>query len=44
MTEIYSTAKVCPIDFPDCNLDEEGLSLEPGKVYVVYILKRLLKL
>ncbi|KAK5650646.1 hypothetical protein RI129_001675 [Pyrocoelia pectoralis] len=30
MTSIYSTAKICPYGKPDCNLNTEGLSLEPG--------------
>ncbi|KAI4460682.1 angiotensin-converting enzyme [Holotrichia oblita] len=35
MTEIYSTAKVCPPDFPECNLDEEGLPLEPDLINIM---------
>lgn len=31
MTNIYSTAKICPYNKKDsCNLETEGLSLEPG--------------
>lgn len=30
MTNIYSTAKICPYSKQDCSLDTDGLSLEPG--------------
>lgn len=31
MSEIYSTGKVCPYNKQNCDLQKEGLSLEPGK-------------
>ena len=30
MTNIYSTAKICPFSNQKCDLSKEGLSLEPG--------------
>ncbi|KAB0802038.1 hypothetical protein PPYR_04224 [Photinus pyralis] len=30
MTNVYSTAKICPYKKPKCNIATEGLSLEPG--------------
>lgn len=30
MTGIYGAAKVCPFDKQDCDLNTEGLTLEPG--------------
>ncbi|XP_019869986.2 angiotensin-converting enzyme isoform X2 [Aethina tumida] len=30
MTSTYSTAKICPFDKQKCDLDKEGLNLEPG--------------
>ncbi|CAH0552700.1 unnamed protein product [Brassicogethes aeneus] len=30
MTSIYSTAKICPYEKQKCDLDKEGLNLEPG--------------
>ncbi|XP_017782037.1 PREDICTED: angiotensin-converting enzyme-like [Nicrophorus vespilloides] len=30
MTETYSTAKICPFKKQKCDIDKEGLSLEPG--------------
>ena len=34
MSKIYGTGKVCPyqagVEKPQCNLETEGLSLEPG--------------
>lgn len=30
MTNIYSTARICPYDNQDCDLDSEGLNLEPS--------------
>ncbi|GJQ74325.1 hypothetical protein Trydic_g4927 [Trypoxylus dichotomus] len=35
MTEIYSTAKVCPMDSQDCNLDDQGLQLEPDLINIM---------
>lgn len=29
MEQIYNTAKVCPFTKQDCNLETEGLTLEP---------------
>lgn len=31
MSEIYSTGKICPFNKQNCDLQKEGLSLEPGK-------------
>jgi len=30
MTTIYGSAKVCPFDKQNCDLETEGLTLEPG--------------
>ena len=30
MTSIYGAGKICPFDNQDCDLDTEGLTLEPG--------------
>ena len=30
MTSVYGAAKVCPFEKQDCDLDTEGLTLEPG--------------
>lgn len=30
MTNIYSTAKICPFNKQQCDLKKEGLSLDPG--------------
>ena len=32
MTSIYGAGKVCPFENQNCNLDTEGLYLEPGDI------------
>ena len=32
MSKIYGTAKICPYAQQDCDLETEGLSLEPRKL------------
>lgn len=34
MTNTYSTAKICPYAKPNCNIQTEGLDLDPGE-YII---------
>lgn len=35
MSNIYSTAKICPFQKQNCELPKEGLNLDPGKNTIV---------
>lgn len=45
MQEVYNTAKICPFNNQKCDLDKEGLSLDPGKflsdLFFEYIFDRV---
>ena len=35
MTTVYGAGKVCPVENPSCNLETEGLTLEPGLTEII---------
>jgi hypothetical protein len=35
MTTIYSAAKICPYNKQTCDLNTEGLSLDPGELHIL---------